>query len=641
MHRVENTPTPTSMLRHLILPTSLLLLCQLIPANAGNLANDEDLLLHLPLNGTTDDTSKSKRRITATNITFGSGPNNDTDGAAVYDGRTSSIMFTPNLPDLHQMTLCAWVKLNNTAGIVHIFADFSLENHNDVGMHIEDGKFRLTADKGPNAKLKNWYSKKAIEEDKWYHLAWVMEPQEFRLYVNGNMIARESETCSNVGYKQFSRIGVGATRGQHMLNGSLCDFRIYGRALSEREIKGIHSHIHSPPRDEEVDPLHMPGNQEKTDNHSGIGAPDNNRNSVNPHSEKKEILGPGFPMLGDSLRVADQRYGQPYTANEHVRAYAKDGHALACFFDGGEIGHILYCKPNITRDNLAGHRGMGVLHGVATASHELTAEDINAFLLQYAPIDEWEIPQGYPKIDRRDAPSVFAGERNTFVEQVDMLIHKRKGIFAKVTTNKVNDKVNKCTLYITTNPGSYSNHPGVDHLLDSGRLPVTEEAMENLNKPLSDKKFLAQINKLKEDLRLNPNAINPYLEEIDREGENPFDPFPPTRNKHKELNFRASKVGRGAAHETRDNLLKILDKLNANLEERDMLPVTSNQFIQILKQGIPMKLMLTEYKDCNRCLGDGKLGVLSGYRGCPDCGGRWSRGDGKIKRDIYYSVTWK
>ena len=102
------------------------------------------------------------------------------------------------------------------------------------------------------------------------------------------------------------------------------------------------------------------------------------------------------------------------------------------------------------------------------------------------------------------------------------------------------------------------------------------------------------------------------------------------------LGFRLSRTEKGKPHEKRDVLQKIIDRLNRNLERFGEEPLNNNQFLSVIKAGIPVHVLVESKLKCGTCFGDGKLGRIENFRKCPSC-----RGLGSSEATTLYKVTWK
>ena len=102
------------------------------------------------------------------------------------------------------------------------------------------------------------------------------------------------------------------------------------------------------------------------------------------------------------------------------------------------------------------------------------------------------------------------------------------------------------------------------------------------------------------------------------------------------LGYRLSRTEKGKPHEKRDVLQKILDRLNRNLGRFGEEPLNNDQFLSVIKAGIPVHVLVESKLKCGTCFGDGKLGRIENFKKCPNC-----RGLGSSEATTLYKVTWK
>ena len=102
------------------------------------------------------------------------------------------------------------------------------------------------------------------------------------------------------------------------------------------------------------------------------------------------------------------------------------------------------------------------------------------------------------------------------------------------------------------------------------------------------------------------------------------------------LGFRLSRTEKGKLHEKRYVLQKILDRLNSNLGRFGKEPLNNDQFLSVIKAGIPVHVFVESKMKCGTCFGDGKLGRIENFKQCPKC-----RGSGGFETTTLYKVTWK
>ena len=194
----------------------------------------QDLLLFLPFAGNTTDLSPSARTVTQSNVTSGVSPLGTVAGSASFNGTSSRIDFSPNLPDLTGMTFSTWLRPTKTSGNQSIFADWDDAASNDVSVALVDDKIFVQSTK--NGASLSWTSPPLVQAGQWMHLTFVMGATRSLVLVNGQVIATLDTPANNVGYKLRSNIGYfDYGSGEYFFSGNFSALRIYGRALTESE----------------------------------------------------------------------------------------------------------------------------------------------------------------------------------------------------------------------------------------------------------------------------------------------------------------------------------------------------------------------------------------------------------------------
>lgn len=197
------------------------------------------LLLFLPFAGNNEDVSASGRTITESGVAVSNGPHGGVAGAAAFDGATSRLDFSPNLPDLTSMTVSFWMNNASPVGYRSLFIDWDDAASNDLGISLNDQTFSVFANK--NGASLSWTSGNVIQPNVWNHIMWVMAPTVSKVYLNGQLVATVNSPANNVGFKLRSNIGYfNFAGGKDFFEGSLSAFRIYGRALSDSEAVALY-----------------------------------------------------------------------------------------------------------------------------------------------------------------------------------------------------------------------------------------------------------------------------------------------------------------------------------------------------------------------------------------------------------------
>lgn len=202
----------------------------------------QDLLLFLPFAGQATDLSASARTVSPSNVTSGASPLGTVAGSASFNGTSSSINFTPNLPSLTEMTISFWVQTDGASGSRWIFGDWDDDAGNDLSVSLDGLKLVVGTTKN-GSTMNYWSSPDIFTPNQWKHVMWIMRPDQSKIFIDGLLYQTIDATANNVGYKAYSNIGYsGYGGGQQFLSGALSSFRIYGRALSDTEAAQLYQY---------------------------------------------------------------------------------------------------------------------------------------------------------------------------------------------------------------------------------------------------------------------------------------------------------------------------------------------------------------------------------------------------------------
>ncbi len=136
---------------------------------------------------------------------------------------------------VHQITLCAWIKVN------------AFDTDWQVIIAKGDTAWRLSRDQGNNLHFgctglwPEWVRGNVdVNDGQWHHVAGVYDGGELRLYIDGALdVSARTRGSINVNtYPVY--IGENAEEPGRAWNGLIDDVRIYDYALSEAEIKALH-----------------------------------------------------------------------------------------------------------------------------------------------------------------------------------------------------------------------------------------------------------------------------------------------------------------------------------------------------------------------------------------------------------------
>ena len=161
------------------------------------------------------------------------------DSAYQFDGVDDYIKFGQVLPDMEEMTICAWVFAENKAGWLND-GDWAL--HNDVVIGAGPSSVSLRADKGGH-QLNEELDVGVEMRHRWRHIAWTMTAEQSNVYVDGSHCASVKKGGSNVGFHNFilgtQEYPQGVMGWMGYWKGRISSLRIYSRVMTAEEIRKV------------------------------------------------------------------------------------------------------------------------------------------------------------------------------------------------------------------------------------------------------------------------------------------------------------------------------------------------------------------------------------------------------------------
>ncbi len=169
-------------------------------------------------------------------------------GAYELDGVDDCIYFGPVLPDMNEMTLCAWVYSPSVSGNFNtkpFFCEGDWEQSNDTWFEIR--RFgapcyvRLTATKN-GSTLDNTLYVPYMLSNRWTQLVWVLAGSYSSVYGDGRELVTILNGGNNRGYHNFIFGASEYPEGtlSRWWKGKISSVKIYDRALSKAEITAMY-----------------------------------------------------------------------------------------------------------------------------------------------------------------------------------------------------------------------------------------------------------------------------------------------------------------------------------------------------------------------------------------------------------------
>lgn len=218
-------------------------------AGAAEESSDEDLVVWYKfdqVNGNviTDASGNGKNATIVGGVTIG---NRGTEKAAVLDGSTGYLQLPQGIVSgLTNITVSAWVYINNTQAYQRIF-DFG-SNTTRYMYLLASGRNDAAYGFASGITTSGWTNERTtatgvdLPEGEWAHVAFVQSGTTVRLYQNGAKVAENTSVDlnpSSLGNTTNNFIGKSQFSGDATFDGSISDFRIYKKALTDGEIGAI------------------------------------------------------------------------------------------------------------------------------------------------------------------------------------------------------------------------------------------------------------------------------------------------------------------------------------------------------------------------------------------------------------------
>ena len=194
---------------------------------------------------TKDSSGNGHNGIEEGNITY----NNGQIGKAIqFDGKTT-LVRTPPLVFTKEFTIAYWLKIDKyvTDYVDHrdntIFENTKGDTSSSRFAMWFDRNYRLNGFvRRSEYSGEDILSNSTLELNKWNHIIFRKENNQYRIYINGIVDAEKTITFELLQNATFMGLGDDVPdKGNAKFHGALDEFRIYNRALSEDEIKSLYN----------------------------------------------------------------------------------------------------------------------------------------------------------------------------------------------------------------------------------------------------------------------------------------------------------------------------------------------------------------------------------------------------------------
>jgi hypothetical protein len=197
------------------------------------------LIAQYSFNGDAHDNSGNEINGTIHGATLCEDRHGNKDSAYQFDGVNDYIKFGQDVPDMKEMTICAWVFAENNVAWLN---DGDWANGNDVTLRVGPSSVTIRADKEGHS-LRDKLDVGVEMQHQWRHIAWTMTSEQSNIYLDGSHSARVEKGGSNVSFHNLmlatSEYPQGSIGWNGYWKGKISSLRIYSRVLSGEEIREI------------------------------------------------------------------------------------------------------------------------------------------------------------------------------------------------------------------------------------------------------------------------------------------------------------------------------------------------------------------------------------------------------------------
>lgn len=173
----------------------------------------------------------------------------DANGAANLNAASKYLYIADavaaNLDVTGNITLSACIKLNAVgSGLNHIIvAKLSAASGNYSYQLLIDSNGNITARLSPEGtSVTNCIGTTVLTTGTWYHIAFVYDGTDMRVYLNGSLDCTPVAYTSAIynGNADFC-VGIASDKASHTINGVIDDVAIWSRALSSTEVTALYN----------------------------------------------------------------------------------------------------------------------------------------------------------------------------------------------------------------------------------------------------------------------------------------------------------------------------------------------------------------------------------------------------------------
>ena len=219
----------------------------ILPVHFGYAADDDSLVLYLPFDEGSGDTSEDQSMYgndAAINIDWGDG---HSGSAVAISGVADNFVVVEHSESLvmdGEITIMAWINPTGAWG-GEIKTVLAKSNHNggettSYGLVLEAPGNQITLFLGTGGGRTDAKFPTALELDEWQHVAASYDGDTARGYVNGELLGETALGINFEGTNDFNiTIGASENRANYSFSGNIDEVVVYNRALSDAEVEQV------------------------------------------------------------------------------------------------------------------------------------------------------------------------------------------------------------------------------------------------------------------------------------------------------------------------------------------------------------------------------------------------------------------
>jgi len=217
----------------------------------------EGLILYFPFNGSFEEYGSGNFPFKVIGPELSTGVNGKSETAAYFNGMGAHIDLNNGEPIItgKQFTIASWVKLNGLGGVIKSHNALFQQRDDDatgttskstIVLVVDNSDHQISFGIRDNESLIEVFVYPAPAYNEWHHITTTLnEASEVGIYIDGKKVLNSNYSGNYNFVTSVDNVSIGIhsyfnNQLKGALNGEISDFRIYNRALSEKEIKDLY-----------------------------------------------------------------------------------------------------------------------------------------------------------------------------------------------------------------------------------------------------------------------------------------------------------------------------------------------------------------------------------------------------------------